>query len=705
MKARFFRLDSEEDKEGALRLCIAGGPPQRSSSPQVFEVDVATFSSLPGAVFCYWERKAILDLFDDFPSIASSSLESRQGLATADDFRFVRLRWESENVTSDWLAFAKGGRYSTFYADLNMSVRWPDGIRQMLASINAKGEVRSNVWMLDGTIRNFFCRPALRWTRTALGGRRLGLGVTVLPAKAAFNDKSCAVFAPADDPNELAATLAKLSSSCVDRLFRTVSPTRSWEVGHLRSIPWPTSSTDHNEALARLAARGWSLRRSLDTVSEVSHAFVVPALLQVEGGSFSGRLGAWGKRVASVEAALDEVQTEIDELCFELYGISEEDRHAITDGFEVTADIEFDGLDDESHDSGDDVAAADPLGLAARLVSWAVGVAVGRFDVRLATGGREWPVEPAPFDPLPLCSPAMLVGEDGLAVTDTPAAYPVGVSPVLVEDPGHRLDLTTRVRAVFDVVFGGDADQWWADVGAALGAKSGEVGPWLGKALFDHHLRTHSKSRRKAPILWPIGSRSGSYLVWLYAHRVSPDTLFQILNDLVSPKVTLEEQQLTRLRQDAGPEPTASQRKVIEKQEDFVSELRELREALEAVTPLWAPDFNDGIAIVLSPLWGLFAHHRAWSKELKQHWGKLAKGEYDWAKLAMHLWPERVILKCAEDRSIAIAHGLEEVFWCQDDTNVDKWHPRVHPTTPIDQLIAERQNPAVVAALQHLENS
>ena len=108
-------------------------------------------------------------------------------------------------------------------------------------------------------------------------------------------------------------------------------------------------------------------------------------------------------------------------------------------------------------------------------------------------------------------------------------------------------------------------------------------------------------------------------------------------------------------------------------------ELHEFREELEAVAPLWAPDLNDGIVIVLAPLWRLFAHHRAWSSELKKHWAKLAKGDYDWAQLAMHLWPERVVPKCAEDRSLAIAHGLEDVFWVQDQAHEDKWHSSPDP--------------------------
>jgi hypothetical protein len=159
---------------------------------------------------------------------------------------------------------------------------------------------------------------------------------------------------------------------------------------------------------------------------------------------------------------------------------------------------------------------------------------------------------------------------------------------------------------------------------------------------------------------------------------------------------------LAELRQDAGVNASASQRRAIDRQERFVGELRELREAVEAVAPLWAPDLNDGIVIVLAPLWRLFAHHRAWSNELRKHWGKLAKGDCDWARLAMHLWPERVVPKCAEDRSLAIAHGLEGVFWVQDPDNEDRWLPRRVPTTPLDQLIAQRDNPAITAALQQV---
>ena len=40
----------------------------------------------------------------------------------------------------------------------------------------------------------------------------------------------------------------------------------------------------------------------------------------------------------------------------------------------------------------------------------------------------------------------------------------------------------------------------------------------------------------------------------------------------------------------------------------------------------------------------------------------LASTNYDWAHLAMNYWPERVREKCKTDKSLAIAHGLEELY-------------------------------------------
>lgn len=218
--------------------------------------------------------------------------------------------------------------------------------------------------------------------------------------------------------------------------------------------------------------------------------------------------------------------------------------------------------------------------------------------------------------------------------------------------------------------------------------------------LFARHLQVHSEGRRRAPIYWQLATPTATYSVWLYYHRFARDTLFTVLNDYVLPKLRHEERKLSSLRQVAGPNPAASGRKEIAEQEAFVEELRAFREEVARVALLWNPDLNDGVIINFAPLWRLVPHNKSWQRELKACWDKLAAGGYDWAHLAMHLWPERVVPKCATDRSLAIAHGLEDTLW--EEGAGGKWRSREMDEGAVERLIADRTSPAVKSALSSL---
>jgi hypothetical protein len=184
----------------------------------------------------------------------------------------------------------------------------------------------------------------------------------------------------------------------------------------------------------------------------------------------------------------------------------------------------------------------------------------------------------------------------------------------------------------------------------------------------------------------------------VYAHRATGDTLYGVLREFLAPKLEDEDRKLSALVQGAGGQPTASQRKEIAAAEALVNELRALRAEVERVAPLWQPDLDDGVVLVMAPLWRLVPH-RGWQKELKAAWDALAAGRYDWAHLAMHLWPERVVSKCAADRSLAIAHGLEAEFWVEGEGG--KWAARpadAARAARVEALVRERSKPAVKAA-------
>ena len=132
----------------------------------------------------------------------------------------------------------------------------------------------------------------------------------------------------------------------------------------------------------------------------------------------------------------------------------------------------------------------------------------------------------------------------------------------------------------------------------------------------------------------------------------------------------------------------------------FVEELRALLDEVKRVAPLWNPNLDDGVVLNLAPLWRLVPQHKPWQKELKAKWDALVRRQVRLGAPRDAPWPERVVPKCATDRSLAIAHGLEDVFWVEGADG--KWKPRPTPITPVEELVRERTSPAVKAALKSL---
>jgi hypothetical protein len=688
MKTVFIRaIEAPVDEKAAvIRAAV------RASAPFRFSADPRSFLAVPQAPFAYWISDGVRSAFVRFPVLEVAGRVARRGVNTNDDLRFLRLAWESSGEA--WKPHAKGGAFAKYYSDINVLLRW--GYRELVAD---RVNTRTYKYAIVPS-RELYFRPGLTWSRRTTSS----VSFRAMPAGCIFGDKGPAVFDGESDSDSLLALLAIVNSSafgaCVSvQLGAADAAARSYEVGLIQQTPVPALEVEDIAELARRSVRIWSIKRRLDTRTENSHAFLLPALLQADGNSLIDRAQAWGRLTAAAEVELDVIAAEIDDHAYRLYRISVEDRQRIENGFVASDDLQESTEENDEDDNDGEAADVDVAPTVSSLLSWSVGVVFGRFDARLATNERAAPPEPEPFDPLPVCSSGMLTGDDGLPLTTPPVGYPLTfpMDGILVDDPGHPRDFVSAVRSVFDLVFD-DANARWHEAAELLGTP--DLRSWFAHAFFDEHIKRYSKSRRKAPIYWQLATASGSYSVWVYVHRATGDTLFRVLNEFVGPKLDHEKAKLDELSQEAGASPSATQRRELERQENFVGELHALNAEVARVAPLWKPNLDDGAILNCAPLWRLVPQNRSWQGECKKAWDKLQSGEYDWAHLAMHLWPERVVLKCIEDRSLAIAHGLEDKIWHEDESGV--WCKRRIDDATIQRLVNERTSTSVKAALRSL---
>ncbi|WPL19897.1 Type I restriction-modification system methyltransferase subunit [Thiorhodovibrio winogradskyi] len=743
----FFSALDTESKDNALVNSIneifVGNRHER-----VFVHVFSSFLSLPSNIIAYWCSAAWLTRISTWKNAGNSGVVAKRGLETGNHFRFLRLCWEvpATNIApfQYWTFYSKGGEYRPAHSDLHLVFNWK--LREFARRVSNEGLYgRAGLTYTERTTSNFASR--------------------VMPARCVFSPAGPGVF-PARDEH-LHGLLGFLNSSIVGfyiELFvgggDTSAPgtaARHFSSTFIERLPVPRT---FDALLTEIGSITHDYHKQLQGLnwSETSPEFFIrPFCNKSLRAELLCRLRDYER---SVVAAIDKFR-QLDDVVSRAYDLGTEEREDIIRSFER---IWYTGIsvsdntrkeilnsflseevtpeEDDSYELGQNRATTklsfvadrryeavatrfkispqlvasirqeaealpqhDLTTLSNDMICMSVGCVFGRWDIRYATGERQPPELPDPFDPLPVCPPGMLQNADGLpaAPEDIPADYPLRItwSGILVDDPGHPDDIVTRVREALTVIWGERAAAIEQEACEILGIKQLRdyfAEKKAGSPFFKDHLSRYSKSRRQAPIYWPLSTASGSYSFWVYYHRFEPNTFYSLLR-LAGDKLGFEERKLAELTQEAGPDPTAKQRKVIDAQDSFVSELRGFITELNRIAPLWKPNLNDGVIINSAPVWRLL-RNSTWQKKVKECWDKLAKGDYDWAHLAMHLWPERVVPKCQTDRSLAIAHGLEDAFWLEADDG--KWQPRPISQAEIDALIAERTSTAVKAALEDL---
>jgi len=659
--------------------------------PNVYCLPQRAFGAIPGAPWVYYIPDGLRKLFETLPTLGDVA-QPRQGLATADNFRFLRYWWEGgqtriafgcrsrdEARTSGkkWFPIAKGSKTFRWAGSEFEVINWQhDG-----AELGAFG---------GAVIRNpdFYFRAGITLSRVGPSGfsARLNLGGCL------FDSSNSASFLHSFE--EAIALLGVLNSNCAKALLTAMNPTINFQVGDLVNLPIPPFGQDHVAVIThRIVGR---TRRRVQA-NETTFEFIAP-----------WRWNDGLNNLTAAQAHLSALEAQVNDEVYRLYGISDEDRAAIE---AELAGEPLTGEDDETEhatrntsdgEEGDTESVEPPMTeeeLAVRWISYAVGIVLGRF----VPGGS--PSPPAPLPPggrgaggegRPLGSAVYRREDFAVGSLPAPAEFDQLVGPperfayvdaeggrhlfpaeveatlrdlaipdgIAVLDDGHERDLPTLVERALQLMLDWETEHATRNTRQVIeiGA-GGDLRKFLSRNFFTQY---HFRWYRKRPIYWPLQSARRNYGFVLFHESIDKSALYVLQRDYLDHKLNGLRLQIGDLQGQAEPLSGAARRRMERQMDRATQQLDEITEFATTIERVVRegyepePDWiDDGVILRLAPLWELIP---IWKREPKKYWGRLERGDYDWSHIAMRYWPDRVREACKTNKSFAIAHGHEEWY-------------------------------------------
>jgi Eco57I restriction-modification methylase len=663
----FFRMLGLGDRRSSLLNEIVanstGEPLERT-----FHRTLSFFTTIPDAPFAYWTTSELTSALRQFDSFEPTVAEIRVGLTTLDNPRFVRALWEVPphqlGVNGDftdasikWAPLVIGGKSQPWFSPIQVCVLWGENGKELREHIRTRGS--ESRWIRSP---EFYFRPGFSWTRRAVRFIPYAISKGCIPTASRYMAYPKAGF----EVSAIGVSASNISTVFL-RFYGEMFERPNYLVDNVKALPWPTLSSSVEDRLKRIVESEVQRRRSAYRNHEPFQDFVMPSAIKAYATGVDCDLSSFLGNELELEVAAafglssDGYRAAIVDLNEALVA----NNHVVPDS--SNGDSED---DEEQEDELDDVLVETERSRYEALLSYCVGVAFGRWDVRMALDTSLVPKMSNTFDSLPVCPPGTLLGPNGLPARRGCIAsrewllarpdmvrfpsggvagesvcddeYPVRISwdGILSVDPDHHDDVVRRARETIEAIWASQPEAIERQALEALGVEALDAyfrRPTKG-GFFDDHICRYSKGRRKAPIYWLLQSSKKNYGLWLYYHKLDKDLLFKALVNYVEPKIRLEEDRLDTLRDRkaaAGESGKDAKRvaKEVERQEDFLTELRDFADKLRRAAEIrLEPNLNDGVVLNISPL-----HELVPWKEAKKSWDDLMAGRYEWSSIGKQL--------------------------------------------------------------------
>ena len=561
-------------------------------------VEQMNFEKIPGAPIGYWVSPKIQEIFTS--NLALSAVCSpTQGLATADNARFLRLWFEPsysrigfgcENAAlaarsqKKWFPTTKGGTFRRWFGNMYYVVNWENDGEELT---NFKGSVIRNRW-------RYFTKCGVTWSTIASGKPSF----RYFDKSWLFETKGSVCFPEDEKKNNI--IMGYLNSPLVSAFLQTLAPTLDYHEGPMGRIPFidieDSNLSDlvkHNIALSKsdwdAHETSWDFQRnellSIDTSTYTEnidykiekhfeetgeHISISPAAPQL--GSLEWRMEQYKTKWERKFMQLHKNEEELNRQFIDIYGLQDE----------LTPDVplnEITILQQGEIDVTDNGITWNEDIITKQLLSYAVGCMLGRY--RLDKPGLHI-AHPNPTDVE--IAPYEYNGEQWEIDDD-------GIMPLMSNDCGFSDNASARFADFIRVALGNEEHV----------ANLNYVEKCLGKPLEQYFVKDfwkdHKKMYQNRPIYWLFSSKKGAFQVIAYMHRMNAYTAERVRSKYLLPYIEHLEAEIDKL--DARrAELSTKETKQLQALQKQLDECREYHERLQVVAEQAISfDLDDGVVV------------------------------------------------------------------------------------------------------------
>lgn len=580
------------------------------------------FIHLPNAIIGYYFDKNLIDYFSN-KNLEERTLTAHQGHSFVSPDRFFRLFYEVDNL-QEYVHLYHGGAYNLIYIPYKELVKWEKG-----------GEIVRNS---SSVLRNSSYHS---YIGCGYGKRGEILDAHVLKKGMFFTHEGHAI-SKISKSNAYSVN-SYINSICSQYVINQYCAQHKVN-GYVNLLPMPDYATRQSD-IERIITEIIDIKRwwfSLDETNLEYHGLIAQVISSHHIGESLDRLQ---EKLTADYRRYQELVKQNDDLWMDLAEIEvDSDFRATLNAYKSRRPYE----ELLSIDGASNGNVVNKQVMAQEIVMELVGMAFGRWKIRYAAQPDSIPPFSDVFDPLPFMPVVALKAEEA-------QTYPLSLPAdgILMGDDRHPDSLVKRVQEVMHRLWQSDADEMESELCQLIGTDSLQTYLESPNGFFDYHFKRYTKSRRKAPIYWPVSSPDGEVTLWVYYPKLSDQTLPHLLL-LLSKEHTAAQSDLTAAQ-------LANDKKREAALLNLMGDMQALEAELQRVNDLpYRPNHDDGVPVTAAPLRNVFRHN-GWKKECLSNWEALKEGEYDWSHLAYALYPDRIRDKARKDWCMALTHSLEEL--------------------------------------------